>query len=225
MYESYLKLVSDNHFMHSLSDFETLNLTQYSCPSCGASDRDRLYALFADLKFRGLDKSRKYRCIEFAPSTPLSTFFRQKSFLEYRSADLFMEGVDDKVDLTDMKQYRDNSIDMFICSHVLEHVNDDLRAMRELHRILKKDGWGIVMVPLLLTIQGVHEDPEITTDADRWKHFGQNDHVRLYSKQGFIERLDKAGFKVSQYDMNFFGTDIFETSGISPRSVLYIVEK
>ena len=223
--EEYLQLVANNYFMYPLSDFETLSLDQYSCPRCWSFDRDRLCALYMDMKFKGIDKNKKYKFIEFAPSRALSQYLKKRAFLEYRSADLFMKEVDDKVDLMDMHQYSDDSVDMFCCSHVLEHVDDDLKAMRELYRILKKGGWGIVLVPIMLTIQDVLHDPNITTEADRWKHYGQNDHVRLYSRQGLVDRLEDSGFKVNQYDINYFGIKLYESSGIDSRSVLYVVEK
>jgi predicted SAM-dependent methyltransferase len=145
--------------------------------------------------------------------------------IEYRSADLFMEDVDDKIDITNMNVYPDESFDSFVCSHVLEHVDDDLKAMRELRRILKQDGWGIAMVPINLALEENYEDASITSESGRWKHFGQNDHVRMYSKPGFIGRLNEAGFKVEQYGVDFFGLETFEKHGVHPRSVLYVVKK
>jgi hypothetical protein len=80
-------------------------------------------------------------------------------------------------------------------------------------------------VPIHLGLTEIYEDPSITDEAGRWKHFGQNDHVRLYSKQGFLERLRGVGFKVDQLDRQFFGEDAFEKYAIHPRSVLYVVTK
>ncbi|MEW6107736.1 MAG: methyltransferase domain-containing protein [Nitrospirota bacterium] len=136
-----------------------------------------------------------------------------------------MGNVDDQIDIMDMKIYRDNSVDMFLCSHVLEHVGDDKKAIRELHRILKSDGCGIIMVPILLSLKDIYENPNITSEGDRWKHFGQKDHVRIYSKVGFVARLEESGFEVDQLGINYWGKDVYDKSGLTPQSVLYVVYK
>jgi len=89
----------------------------------------------------------------------------------YRSADLLIESYDDKVDITNMKEYKNNTFDFFICSHVVEHVDNDEKAMRELHRVLKPGGKGIIMTPILPR-KGVHdEDPSVTDVDERWRRF------------------------------------------------------
>lgn len=223
-----------NRFEWSINNFnqvspfhaETFNFQQYWCSNCGANDRDRLYALYYRQEFAKVDKSKKYRFIDFAPETgSLADFIKSQPFLNYRSADLFMPNVDDKVDLQDMRIYEDNSVDYFLCSHILEHVPDDYKAMSELYRILKPGGKGIAMVPIDLVREEIFEDPTITDEKDRWKYFGQFDHVRLYNKKGFVKRLTETGFKVTELGKEYFGEQVFTKSGIYPRSVLYIVEK
>lgn len=205
---------------------ETFNFQQYWCSNCKANDRDRLYAMYFRPEFAKLDKTKKYRFIDFAPETgSLASFIKSQPFLDYRSADLYMPNVDDTVDLQDMKIYGDNTVDYFICSHMLEHVPDDRKAMGELYRILKPGGKGIAMVPIDLSRTEIFEDPSITDENERWRYFGQNDHVRLYSKQGFLQRLRETGFKVHEFDQSYFGAEAFRKAGIYPRSVLYIVEK
>lgn len=221
----YLREMYEHQCIHSVFQGETINLEQYECPVCHCSDRDRLYFLYIQRVLQNLDKSKKIRLLEIAPATQLRKMLRQNEQIEYRCGDLFMEDVDDKIDITDMKVYGDESFDAFVCSHVLEHVDDDLKAMRELYRILKRDGWGIAMVPINLALEENYEDPSITSESGRWKHFAQNDHVRMYSKPGFIQRLNEAGFKVEQYGVDFFGQAAFEKHGIHPRSVLYVVKK
>ena len=223
--KSLLELLDKHGYIHNIFQGETMNLVNYGCPACNANDRDRLYAIYMNKVFKDTDTSEKYKFIDFAPTPTLSGFIKKHDFLNYRSADLYAEGVDDVVDLMDMKIYEDNSVDMFLCSHILEHVDDDRKAMRELYRILKKGGWGIAMVPILLNLNEVYEDPSITSPEDRWKHFGQDDHCRMYSKNGFIERLEEAGFKVNQLGREYFGEETFDLHGIHQRSVLYIVEK
>jgi len=136
-----------------------------------------------------------------------------------------MDEVDDKLDIQDLHLYNDNSFDVFICSHILEHVTDDIKAMKELYRILSPGGFGITMVPMLKPVTQTKEDPAVTDTSLRLKYFGQADHVRLYAKQQFIERLTSVGFKVKWYTVDDFGKELFQQSGITQQSVLYVVEK
>jgi SAM-dependent methyltransferase len=203
---------------------ETLNEKQYSCPICGASDRDRLYALF--LKERMTQPTSSFRLIDFAPAQSLSNFITRSFKINYRTADLFMLGVDDRVDLTNMPIYETETVDAFICSHILEHIPDDQKALSELYRILKPGGWGILMVPICCALEEIEEDPsKSTTEEDRWKYFGQDDHVRLYSKKGFLRRISNAGFKVSPFNATHYGIETFKRFGITLQSCLYIVSK
>lgn len=218
----YAKMAKKYGFPYSIHEAETLNIKQYTCPGCGINDRDRLSALF--LK-ETIDLSVEYQLIEFAPSKQISKFIKKFASIHHRTADLFMEGVDDKVDLMDLNIYSDNQFDIFICSHILEHVNNDVKAMSELYRILKPGGFGIAMVPILRTVKDTLEDPSIKSEALRWKYFGQDDHVRLYSHQEYVNRLKRAGFKVNEYDKHHFGDDFFAKNGLADSSILYVVEK
>jgi SAM-dependent methyltransferase len=147
------------------------------------------------------------------------------SQLDYRTADLFMEGVDMVADVTNMPEIGSDTCDILICSHVLEHVPDDRQALAELYRVLKPGGWAIVMVPIILAAKEIDEDPHVTDVAERWRRFGQFDHVRLYSKRGFISRVEGAGFALEQLGVGYFGRAVLEECGIASRSVLYIAEK
>lgn len=202
---------------------EMLNLMEFSCPRCGASDRSRLYAHFFAQTFAKLPSGGSYRFIDFAPSPPLSRFLRGFKQLEYRTADLFMEGVDDQVDLCDLGIYGDETVDYFLCSHILEHVPDDRRALRELRRILKQTGLGVLIVPIDLSSSEIDEDPTLTDVAERWRRFGQDDHVRNYSKSGWLSRVEEAGFSVEELGIDHFGAGTFEKLGLVDRSILYVV--
>jgi len=223
--KEYLALLDKYEYNYSLFHNETFNFLDYHCPKCYANDRDRLYAVYFLKKTQNTDKSKKVNCIDFAPSPGLSCFLRSFQFLNYRTADLYLAGVDDQVDIRDMSIYKNDSIDIFICSHVLEHVDEDRKAMQELYRILRPGGWGITMVPILTHSAHIIEDAAIVSEADKWKYYGQGDHVRFYNREGFIARLQDAGFRVKLHGADYFGANLFEQHGIHPRSVLYIVEK
>jgi SAM-dependent methyltransferase len=160
--------------------------------------------------------------IEFAPGEALQMKLKRYPFIAYRSADLTRKDVDERVDLTAMDGYADGSVDILLCSHVLEHIPDDRKAMREIRRVLKPDGFAIVLVPLVIGVDETHEDPSINTEAQRWKYFGMGDHVRQYGKRDFIDRLETAGLKVDQLGIEQFGAEAFRRSGIAENSVLYV---
>jgi predicted SAM-dependent methyltransferase len=225
IYKSFPRKLREMGFVHPLESFETLNLAAYSCPACDASDRERLYALYLKQRLATLDPARRYRFIDFAPSLALSRLLRTLTNLEYRTADYFRPNVDDQVDISNMPLYADNSVDMFLCSHILEHVPNDRAAMRELHRILKPGGFGIVMVPLIVGVTKTHDDPAINTPGQRWKYYAQDDHLRLYGTQDFVDQLSAAGFAVRRLALDFFGAGVFKRAGLADNSVLYVVEK
>ncbi|MEI8081072.1 MAG: methyltransferase domain-containing protein [Actinomycetes bacterium] len=208
-------------FPYSLDDFETLNHRRYICPVCFASDRDRLYKLYID---RFLQPDGIRRVLEFAPSAPLSAYLRGRADLQYRTADLMMAGVDDVVDLTDMPIYADGAFDFFICSHVLEHVTDDGRALSELYRILAPGGDGIIMTPVAPE-GSFDEDPTVTDERQRWRRFGQGDHLRLYDRSTLCSRIRKSGFQITLLGSDTFGEDTFARHGVALKSILYVVHK
>jgi SAM-dependent methyltransferase len=226
----YVEEARRHGFKYTPDEAEMCNARQYSCPLCGASDRDRLYALYLQEYFREPPAGGAGKFVDFAPAPALSGFVRKliersSRTFSYVTADLFKEDVDDRVDITDMKIYGDESVDFFICSHVLEHVTDDRRALAELYRFLKRGGRGILVVPIVLSATEIDEDPSVTDAAERWRRFGQDDHVRLYSKEGFLSRVGEAGFEVRQLGRSHFGARAFGRHGITDQSVMYVVEK
>jgi SAM-dependent methyltransferase len=206
-----------------LDEAETLNARQYTCPWCGASDRDRLCALYLEERLAP-PLPRRLRFLDFAPSPSLSRLFRAREDLEYRTADIAMPAVDHRVDLMALP-FPDGHADVFMCSHVLEHVPDDRRALRELRRILRPDGFGVLLVPIVLTLPAIDEETTPLPAAERWRRFGQDDHVRLYNRDGFVERVRQAGFAVSALGSEHFGAERLERHGITTGSRLYVVER
>jgi len=223
MQRSYWRDVAKFSPIHSAQSMETFNVAAFSCPCCDAFDRDRLTAIYLDRTFAGFDRNRSYRLLEFAPGDALYKKLKQYPFIAYRSADLTRKDVDECVDLTDMGGYADGSVDVLLCSHVLEHVPEDRKAMREICRVLKPDGFGVILVPLVPGMDQTHEDASIIDEALRWKYFGMGDHIRQYGKRDFIGRLEAAGLKVDQLGIDYFGAEAFRRAGIAENSVLYVV--
>ena len=212
-------------FPYTPDEGETINFEQYSCPHCGASDRDRLCACYLEERLSLYDAGDQIHLLDIAPSLPLGSFLNKFRNITHRTADLFMKGVNHTIDITNMPEIDSDSYDILICSHVLEHVSNDKKALSELYRVLKPGGWGIIMVPIILTLDQIDEDPQVTDIAERWRRFGQDDHVRLYSKFGFIERVESAGFRLKQLGIEHFGESAFRQYGITNKSVLYVAEK
>lgn len=227
MWKSYGRDVERYGYIHRHAEKETFNLEAFSCPKCDASDRDRLMALYLDEVWPTLDKRQPIQFVDFAPSYPLAQRIKRYPSIAYRSADLFRNDVQDRINLTDIS-YPSESVDVFICSHMLEHIPDDRKAMRELRRILKPGGFGLMLVPLVVGVEETIEETAAAPDksfAYRWKHYGMGDHVRQYGRSDFINRLAESGFVIEPLGADHFGREAFRRHGIAENSVLYMVRR
>jgi len=159
----------------------------YICPSCGSSERHRFaYFLLKERLARHSEKT-----LHFAPERCIEPWLRSIS-KEYLSVDLCSTNAMQHMDITNLT-LEDDSFSLIWCSHVLEHITDDSKAMMELFRVLRLSGIAVVMVPVYG--KTTYEDPKITSPEERLKHFKQKDHVRLYG-QDIRSRLEKVGFHV-----------------------------
>jgi len=116
------------------------------CPQCGTLERHRVQYLVVTEILNGLDVS-KMRMLHFAPEPFFRKFFSSR-FGHYETADLCMKGVDHHVDLQQLP-FPDATYDFIFASHVLEHVPDDRKAIREIRRVLKTGGIAILPVPIV----------------------------------------------------------------------------
>lgn len=175
--------------------FGTVNApTNARCPVCSVLERHRLLHLYLTHRTNLLD-GRPKRVLHIAPEKPLEKLIRGAPGVDYLSADLFNPAMV-RMDITDI-QYPDNSFDVILCTHVLEHVPDDRQAMRELRRVLKPDGWAVLQVPI--TSDHIIEDPGITDPRERERLFGRPDHVRRYGPD-YMDRLREEGWHVTPDD-------------------------
>jgi predicted SAM-dependent methyltransferase len=142
--------------------------------------------------------SEHLRVLHVAPERIFEERLRLRPNLDYVSTDLDRDRAMVKADITALP-FGDDSFDVILCSHVLEHVVDDRKAMRELHRVLHPSGWALIVVPIASRRDETFEDPAVLTPADRERVFGQADHVRIYGRD-FKARLEEAGFTVSVED-------------------------
>ena len=161
------------------------------CPNCLSLERHRMMWLF--LKDRTNFFVAQLKILHIAPELCFIKRFEVIHRDSYITADLESPLAKVKLDIMKMP-FEEAEFDVVFCNHVMEHVADDIQAMREIFRVLKPGGWGIVQVPLFYPLpETTYEDSSIVSPADRGKAFGQDDHVRLYGKD-YISRLQSAGF-------------------------------
>lgn len=177
------------------------------CPSCQSLERHRMLYLFLQQKTDFF--SQKHKVLHVAPEKRLMKRFQKMANLEYITGDKFEGGFDHSyskdvvyLDLMNIS-FEENSFDIVLCSHVLEHIPDDITAMKEIFRVLKPGGWAILQVPLDEERSSTFEDFSITDPVERKALFGQHDHVRVYGRD-YADRLQNAGFQVDIID--FFNT-------------------
>lgn len=166
-----------------------------SCPRCHALERHRLLWLLLE-RFTDV-YTAPHRLLHVAPEPRLAARLAAQSNLDYTSADLSSPHAMEHFDITEIP-YPDASFSAILCCHVLEHVPDDARAMRELRRVLKPGGWAILHTPMHHELEKTIEDPSITDPEERRRRFGQPDHVRIYGRD-FGDRLAAAGFLVHRF--------------------------
>ncbi len=142
--------------------------------------------------------SAKKKVLHFAPEQCFLKRFRKLDNLNYTTTDLLSPIADVKADICDLP-FEDNSYDTILCNHVLEHIPDDSKAMKELFRVLKPGGYGIFQIPQDLNRETTFEDNTITVKDERAKIFGQYDHVRVYGRD-YFDKLRSIGFKVEEVD-------------------------
>jgi SAM-dependent methyltransferase len=136
------------------------------------------------------------KVLHIAPEQPFLERFRKLENLDYITADLDSPIADYKCDVQELP-FHENEFDAVICNHVMEHVDDDTRAMSEILRVMKPGAFAILLVPLYFERKTTYEDPSIVSPRERAKHFLQYDHKRLYGTD-YPDRLKKVGFIIPE---------------------------
>ncbi len=169
------------------------------CPHCLSLERHRLMWLY--LTRRTDITERLPRTLHIAPEVCVMRHLKPLFVAEpqnYVTADLESPLAQLHFDVQQIP-LADESFDMIICNHLLEHVEDDRKAMRELHRILRRGGMALLLSPVELTRERTFEDDTITDPAERTRIFGQYDHRRIYGND-YVERLRESGFEADDID-------------------------
>lgn len=179
------------------------------CPACGSLPRHRILAKWGETHREVFEKKD---VLYFAPERGMTSWMKRNK-IKYTTADLFDEGVDLKLDIQDTK-LPDNSYDVVICNHVLEHVDDYLKALAEMRRIVRPNGCFICSFPMSPDVEFVDEDPSVKTDEERLKRYGQSDHVRLFGMHA-DRFMEDAGFDVEVIDGDSYPENILPVTGPS----------
>lgn len=185
------------------------------CFKCGSNDRERLIYVYLKEIYKIQDKPKGLRVLHIAPERHLMKELLKEGLSDYICGDKFTEGYTypqnvKNMDILDLP-FEAKSFDLIICNHVLEHIPNDLDAMKALYEVLDTGGQSILQVPISKKAKNTIEDFTVVEPAERERNFGQFDHMRLYG-QDYTKRLEKAGFNVKriklaedypQYGLNY----------------------
>jgi len=213
--DTYEEMWKKTGFLYWNADFLLQSREKFSCPVCNATDRERLAAAF--LAQIQAEEDEILKMLHILPSPSLAGYVHNRIDIQY-------ETIDRAADLQRMDLVKDETYDIIVCSHVLQKVEDDIRVMKELCRILKPQGMCLVTVPLIVGKTDTDEQWGCS-EEENWRRFSQYDHCRLYGRRDFIMRLQKAGFYVNELGMEWFGKEFYRTHGFDERSVIYVVTK
>jgi len=185
------------------------------CPNCRGRERHRFFKLLLD-RHSPIPKGAKL--LHFA-AEPSITQVVEPLAKEYYRADIESSRADLVLNIENI-DLNNNEFDVVICFHVLEHV-DDAKALVEIFRILKPGGLALISVPIIEGWDKTYENPEITSEWDRFLHFGQRDHVRYFGRD-VRDRIRAAGFELSEIQ-----TDGAECAryALTPGDVIFFARK
>jgi SAM-dependent methyltransferase len=193
------------------------------CPNCQALERHRLIWLYLREKTDFFQTSKKV--LHIAPESCFIHRFEKMKNLDYITADIESPLAKVKMDIHQIP-FQDDTFEVAFCNHVMEHVENDIQAMSEIHRVLKPGGWAIIQVPFFSdTLATTFEDKNITSPAEKFKAYGQEDHVRMYGKD-YGRRLEKAGFQVVEDDfVKQLDPKIVEKYALPAQEIIYLSKK
>lgn len=193
------------------------------CPHCLSLERHRLMHLY--LKEKTNFFKDQLKVLHIAPEACFIKRFDKMPNLEYITADLESPLAKVKMDVHDIP-FDAGTFDVAFCNHVMEHVDDDIKAMSEIHRVLKPGGWAIIQVPFMAEgLELTYEDATITSPNERFKAFGQEDHVRMYGTDYGL-RLQQGGFEVVEDDyVMHLDKALVEKYALPAKEIVYLCKK
>ena len=162
------------------------------CPSCLSLERHRLIWLYLQ-RTTDFFSSRK-KVLHIAPEVCFIKPLEKINGEDYITGDIESPLAKVKMDIHQIP-FKENTFDVVLCNHVLEHVNNDIVAMSEIQRVLKPGGFAILQVPFFPPLPDkTIEDLTVTDSRERERLFGQDDHVRKFGKD-YSQRIEQAGLK------------------------------
>ena len=192
------------------------------CPQCQSYDRERLVYLY--LQRQGRLTTPGLRILHIAPEDRVRRVLERLPSVEYVIGDISPGKGMQRVDIRDI-EFADERFDLIICNHVLEHVEEDTRALGELLRVLRTGGLAILQTPIALALESTFVLPSAASDEEREAAYGQKDHVRLYGRD-FPLRVASTGFEVECFDVSaVYGLEGCARLGLNPEEALIIGHK
>lgn len=193
------------------------------CPSCLSLERHRLIFLY--LREKTDFFTTKKQVLHIAPEACFIPRFEKIHGDGYITADIESPLAKVKMDIHEIP-FQENSFDVVLCNHVLEHVRDDIKAMSEIHRVLKPGGFAILQVPFFNPVQEeTFEDNSITDKREREKIFGQDDHVRKYGHD-YSKRIRQSGLTpIEDLFVNELSDERRKENGLVKGETIYIGKK
>ncbi len=193
------------------------------CPFCFSSDRDRLvfHALNAIC-----EEAESWKVLHVAPEKPI--WKRWKNWgIEVTGIDLRTKGYrftySKKVLQADLTQspFDNNTFNLLVANHVLEHIPDEEKALKEIHRVLKPGGLAILQVPFSTNRTSKRVNPKYFDARDRIAWVGQADHVRLYGMNPWNNWLHH-GFEFVPFEVSL---DLRQRHNMNPKEPLILLKK
>jgi SAM-dependent methyltransferase len=193
------------------------------CPSCLSLERHRLIWLYMKEKTNFFQE--KLNVLHVAPEPCFMKRFEKIHGEKYITADIESPLAKVKMDIHQIP-FEQNTFDVVLCNHVLEHVENDIKAMSEIKRVLKPGGWAIMQVPFFSPVPEItFEDLSITNPREREKAFGQDDHVRMFGND-YAKRIERAGLKAVEDRFVFnLPEEVRNKYGLAKGEVIYKGEK
>ena len=191
-------------------------------PDSMSLERHRLMWLFMKEKTNFFTENLKF--LHIAPEYCFIKLFKGMKNLDYITADLNSPWADIKMDVHEIP-FKNNTFDVVICNHVLEHVDDAQKVMKEFHRVMNVGGWGIFQVPIDTSNKNTIEDKSIINPKERERIYWQDDHVRLFGLD-YGDKLTAAGFKVTESDfINSLDPKLVKRYALPGGELIYFCEK
>lgn len=232
-HHTFKKMLPDGEQLNVISKYQIIGggyRENCTCPRCYSKDRDRLIHLY--LEKRTSVFTIPHRVLHIAPEAWLKELFQSLKHIHYtngvkdaESMGYYYDRRTRDLDITDLEM-KDNFYDIVVCNHVMEHIPNDIKAMKEIFRVLKPGGWAILQVPYSPVLEKTFEDDSIVAPDQRAEFFGQFDHVRIYGKD-YIQRLELAGYKVELFNPKneIWGQEYITKYALNPKEDLFIAHK